>query len=528
MHPPTNDDSELMLSLPDWELAQQLAELPADIWSAVQSHLIAYRTPKERAETSLHEFLKQAWDIVEPGCPFIDTWHIRAICEHLEAVSDGRIVKLVINVPPGCCKSLLVCVFWPMWLWGPHHSAESRWLFVSYGERLSVRDSIRCRNILKSDWYQRNWGDRVQLSCDQNERFKFENTRGGWRIATSVGGEATGEHPDFIVADDVHKPEEAKTELGREAVLSWWSSTVASRGIARHVRQVVIMHRLHRDDLAGFLLNLGGWDHICLPMRYEATAMKRPTSIGWTDPRTVEGELLCPVLIPEEVVREKEAAMGLDREGQLQQRPPDRSDSALFHASYFDDQTLWFDQWPTQGLVCKVVACDPKGAAPRRSNGRASVADFCARVRVALHQSGTLYVDATLDHTDITEASSLIFRDALEFLGGFPVVGIAVEANFGQILVAYELGQRLARAGALMGIHGITHTTNKFARIQATLNWQLANSRLRFKRGSSGAALLVEQLKQLPNGRFDDGPDALEMAVTIIRQLTLEHYEEAA
>ncbi len=248
--------------------------------------------------------------------------------------------------------------------------------------------------------------------------------------------------------------------------------------------------------------------------------MTKPTSLGWTDPRFSDGELLWPKGIDARTVADKERQLGCHAEGQLQQRPPARSNFALFHASYFEDDTIWFDELPPdQELTCKVVACDPKGSARRQSESRGGVGDFCARVRVALHQSGTLYVDATLDHTDITEAARRIFVDVLEFLVDFPTVGIAVEENFGQYLISHELDRKLAHAGCLMGVYPLRHTISKYARIQNTLNWQLANSRLRFKRNSVGSTLLVEQLRELPNGRFDDGPDALEMAVTLIRML---------
>jgi hypothetical protein len=370
----------------------------------------------------------------------------------------------------------------------------------------------------------------VKLVDDQNEKTKFENAAGGWRLATSVGGRGTGEHPDFIVWDDPHNVNEAESQVERERVIAWRAATISLRGMTRDVREVGIMQRLHRDDLAGWMVKThhDSLDHLCLPMRYEASAMPKPTSIGWTDPRVTEGELLWPEAIDAQTVADKERQLGHHADGQFQQRPQSRSPTAMFHEAYFDDNTIWFDELPpARELTCKVVACDPKGSARQRTETQAAVGDFCARVRVALHQSGTLYVDATLDHTDLIEAAGRIFSDALEFLDG-PMVGIAVEENFGQLLISYELEKKLARAGCLMGIHGIHHTVSKYARIQSALNWQLANFRLRFKRNSAGAALLVEQLRELPNGRFDDGPDALEMAITLIRHLMAANYEEAA
>ena len=148
-------------------------------------------------ENSLAEFMKRAWHVVEPGVDLKWSWHLDAISEHLQAVSNGEIKQLLINVPPGCSKSLLTCVFWPAWEWA--RDPSKRWMFASYDQKLSIRDSMRCRFLLQSAWYQNRWGFRVQFARDANLKTYFENTALGYRLATSVGGHATGEHPDRIV-----------------------------------------------------------------------------------------------------------------------------------------------------------------------------------------------------------------------------------------------------------------------------------------------------------------------------------------
>ncbi len=141
----SNDETDFLLSLSDSELEGWLEECSSAEAERTLIQLQTHKRPKERAEASLHEFVKQAWPIVEPDCPFIDGWHIRAICEHLEAVADGRIKRLLINVPPGCSKSLLASVFWACWVWGPRNWPQSRWLFASYGQELPL-DGERIRD----------------------------------------------------------------------------------------------------------------------------------------------------------------------------------------------------------------------------------------------------------------------------------------------------------------------------------------------------------------------------------------------
>ena len=130
------------------------------------------RVKTERARRSLKAFLVQAWPILEPSTEFVEGLHIDAICSHLQAVTEGRISHLIINVPPGHAKSLLTGVFWPAWAWIDH--SESRWLFSTYREPLAIRDSLRCRRLIESEWYQQRWGERFQLREDQNQKQRFE------------------------------------------------------------------------------------------------------------------------------------------------------------------------------------------------------------------------------------------------------------------------------------------------------------------------------------------------------------------
>ena len=119
------------------------------------------------AERSLYEFVKQAWPVVEPGVDFVESWHIQVICEHLQAITDGRIKRLLINIPPRHSKSTIVTVMWPCWEWitEPSH----KYLCASYSSILSIRDNLKARRLLQSPWYIERWGDVFQLAGDQNQ-----------------------------------------------------------------------------------------------------------------------------------------------------------------------------------------------------------------------------------------------------------------------------------------------------------------------------------------------------------------------
>jgi predicted phage terminase large subunit-like protein len=273
----------------------------------------------ELAARGLGEFVCQAWPIVEPSTPFVSGWHIEAIIEHLEAVTRSQIRNLLINVPPRHMKSLLVSVFWPAWEW--IRWPERRWLYSSYAASLSIRDSVKCRRLIESPWYQQRWSARFALTSDQNTKGRFDNSRSGYRLTTSVGGAVTGEGGDRIVCDDPHSVQEAESDAVRRGTVDWFDVVMSTRvNDPKTTAKVVVMQRCHHQDLSGHLLEQGGWEHLCLPAEYEGP--RRATSIGFVDPRQNHGELLWPERFGSQEIESLKRSLGsYAAAGQLQQRP---------------------------------------------------------------------------------------------------------------------------------------------------------------------------------------------------------------
>lgn len=273
----------------------------------------------EMARRRLHEFVVQAWHVLEPDTPFVDGFHVHAICNHLQAVTEGRIRNLIINVPPGHAKSLFTAVFWPAWVW--IDTPEVRWLFSSYREPLVTRDSVKCRRLIESGWYQKRWGDRYQLTGDQNQKSRFENTRTGYRVVVPMSA-GTGERGDYVVVDDPHSVDQAESDAERRSAIEWWNGSMATRlNDFATGHKVVIQQRLHEMDLTGDLLSRGGYELLRLPAEFEPE-LRCSTSIGWTDPRKEAGELLWPEKITQTNLQELKASLGSYRyAGQYQQRP---------------------------------------------------------------------------------------------------------------------------------------------------------------------------------------------------------------
>jgi predicted phage terminase large subunit-like protein len=289
---------------------------------------------------SLREYIRQAWHVVEPSTPYVHNWHIDAISEHLEAVTDGFIRNLLINMPPRHAKSLLVSVFWQTWEWTKN--PQRRFLYASYAQSLSKRDSLKCRRIIESPFYQARYGKVFRLTSDQNEKMRFENDKTGYRIATSVGGSATGEGGDAIIVDDPHNAQEAQSDTMRENALTWWDETMSTRlNDPKTGAKVIVMQRLHERDLSGHVLEQGGYEHLCLPAEYEVKPFVCLAGLSH-DQRERAGELLWPERFDDKAIAELKTRLGsYGAAGQLQQRPSPAEGGML--------KRYWWQYWQPKG-----------------------------------------------------------------------------------------------------------------------------------------------------------------------------------
>lgn len=283
----------------------------------------------------LREFVEMAWHVVEPGSPFVGGWHIDAICDHLEAVSRGEIRKLGINIPPGCMKSLLVDVFWDVWEW--MHRPTTKFTSVSFDSDLTLRDARKVIQIIQSEWFQELWGDRITLPADCAGS-DFHNLQGGWRFSTSIKGKLTGRHSDIIRIDDPVKPLEVN-HAALEQCKEWWHGTLPTRfANPKTGRRVLVMQRLHEEDLSGIAQKEDGWEWLILPMRYERSRACY-TSIGG-DLRSEEGELLWPERFGEKEVQNIEKdLLARGTAAQLQQSPTPAG-GLVFKQSWFKRYTV--------------------------------------------------------------------------------------------------------------------------------------------------------------------------------------------
>lgn len=284
---------------------------------------------REYCKRSLANFAKQAWSILEPATPLKWGWAVDSICEHLEAVTRGDIKRLLMNVPPGSMKSLLVSVIWPAWEWGPRSLPEKRVLGTAHKQDLAVRDSTKCRRLIQSDWYQRLWP--LVLTGDQNAKTKFENEKTGFREAMAFGS-MTGARGDRVILDDPHSVDDANSATKLKSDIVTFREALPSRVNNDNSAIIIIMQRLAVGDVSDVALELG-YEHLCLPMRFEPGRSKH--AVGAGDPRTKDGELMFPERFNEKQVSELERSLGsYATAGQLQQRPSPRG-GRLFKSDWW-------------------------------------------------------------------------------------------------------------------------------------------------------------------------------------------------
>ena len=274
--------------------------------------------------TDFHSFVQKVFETVSPNATYLDNWHIKLICSEISDMLTGNNRRLIINIPPRYMKSIICSVALPAFILGHNpkacsvalpafilgHNPKATVICVSYSDDLSLKFANDCRNIMESDWYKDMFPG-TRISKSRRSVADFETTKNGGRLSTSVGGMLTGRGADFIVIDDPIKPTDATSDIIREKVNQWFQTTLCSRINDKKLGCILlIMQRLHENDMTGFLLNSDmGFKH-------------RPFSNKTLYITRAPGDLLHPSRDGEQEILELRKTMGeLAFACQYQQRP---------------------------------------------------------------------------------------------------------------------------------------------------------------------------------------------------------------
>jgi predicted phage terminase large subunit-like protein len=507
---------------------------------------------KRKCEMSLAYFIRKAWSVIEPGQPYVHGWHIDYLCAHLEAITAGMenddgtpYNRLLINIPPGTMKSLTVGVFWPAWEWGPMNMPHMRYVCASHSQDLSIRDGLRMRRLISSEWYQSLWGDRVQLTGDQNQKTKFENNATGFRQAAAAGS-ITGARGDRVIIDDPLSVDGANSDAIRDSTNQWFLEAVPTRlNNPKSSAIVVVMQRLHEEDVSGVILDKElGYDHIMLPMRYDPSRAA-PTALGYRDPRREDGELLFPERFPIEVVDRDEKAMGpYATAGQFQQTPEPRGGGIV--------KREWWQLWDSEAypMMDYVIASVDTAYTEKSENDMSALTvwgifsvDTVAQATKVVARNGTLHEysmsvsrEYAEQHPKVIMMHAWAERLPLHEL----VLKIAdscrkmrvdlllIEGKASGLSVAQEI--RRLYGSEPWGVQIVNPgSQDKMSRLYSIQH--LFAEQLIFAPDRSWADMVITQCAQFPRAKHDDLVDTVSMALRHLRSANLlsrptEHLEE--
>ena len=478
------------------------------------------RRIREECEGSLATFIQYMWKSIDPA-EFKDNWHIHAIAEHLEGMVRGDIKHLLVNVSPRCMKSILGSVALAPWIWAQQEityrsGPQTSLMYASYGQKLAFEHSQKTRMLITSPLYRKLWGTRFQLSKDQNTITKFANTSGGYRSATSVGGNLTGFGGAIIGIDDPHNTVDMESEDTIQSVIDWWDTGLSTRlNDPAEGSFFVIMQRLRQNDLSGHILeqNDGEWTHLCLPMEYESSR-HCTTSIGFTDPRTVEGELMWPDRIDEKSLAALKKKLGpFGSSGQLQQAPSPKG-GGIIKDEYWQPWTEAF--FPPMEYV--ILAADTAYTEAQENDYSA-----CSVLGVYRDQYDLPKIMLMHSWQKRLSLNALVIEIAAT-AKKYKVDRVVIENKASGISVSQEL--RRLFANQIFGIIMVDPRGDKVARLMSVE--PLFAEKIIFapfiKDKETGnitprdwVEMVIDQVSQFPKGRFDDIVDTISMGVKHLR-----------
>jgi predicted phage terminase large subunit-like protein len=445
-----------------------------------------HRAEAERLRSSFAAFIRASWNIVDPTMKLIDNWHIDALAVHLQAVAEGQIRFLMINIGPGYAKSIIASVMFSAWLWT--RKPQAKIIAATYASGLTVRDSIRTRDLVMSEWYQSTFSPDWEM-VKTNEDW-ISNSKAGDRRALSVGGKATGFRADGQIFDDLLNASDKHSKPARDYARDWAISTMSSRfNDMRNGWRVVIGQRLHEEDPYGAMLATGKYEHLCLPSEFEAKS-KCSTSIGWTDPRTEDGELLFPELFTQAVLNQAKLDLGsYDYAGQHQQRPSP-AEGGLFKRNWW----RYYRPEELPALHMRVISVD----ATFKESGDV---DF-----VAIHVYGFVGPRTYLLARRHQKMGFTATKESIRVLyAEFSPNAVLIEDKANGSAIIEELSREIA------GVIAITPEGGKIARAWAAS--PSIESGSVYLPDEPWSQEIVEEAASFPNAAHDDDVDALTQAL---------------
>lgn len=453
---------------------------------------------RARCQT-LAGFVREAWAVLEPNAPLIWNWHLDAFYIHLEAITAGRLNRLLINVPPGSSKSLVVSVLWPAWEWGPQGRRSLRYLATAFNDGPVTRDTRKMRDLVLSPWYRQLW---PEVSLSRAGETSFANASTGTREGVPFGS-LTSQRGDRLLIDDPHSTETAESSAERNRTTRKFREGAINRlNDQERSAIVVVMQRLHEDDISGTILKLGmGYTHLCLPMEFEPE--RRCVTPWFTDPRTQDGELLDPVRIPRATVEAlKRDAGSYAYAGQYQQRPAPR-EGGMF-------QRHWFGIVRAAPAGCEWVRAWDLAATEAKAGKTSGQPAYTAGLLLGRSRDGQQFyiADVRRDRVSAGKLEEMLINTARQDAQALGDVRISLPQDpggAGKFQAAYLVGK-------LIGFNARASTESGDKETRALpVSAQAEAGNITLIKGAWNEAFL-DEVSSFPTGSFKDQVDALSRA----------------
>ncbi len=462
-------------------------------------------------------------------------------CEHLEAVSHGGIKRLLINVPPRTAKTSAVAIAWPVWTWAhppdpkyPLLGAGVRFLCASYGANKAEADGVTARRLIGSEWFKDRWGDRVQIAKDRDSQGQYDTVMGGSRISTGIP-ESLGKGGAIRIVDDPSKPDEVESDIQRQNTLRGYNEVWRTRsndpvGGA----EVIVMQRLHNSDLSGAILeeNDPNLVHLMLPMEFDTRRICH-TSLGFTDPRQADGELLWPARFDRKWVANQKRRMGpVAFSGQMNQSPVARGGGII--------QRDWWKLWPPEGqedswtrdfevdgkttrrlifpdLEYVLLACDTAYTEKEENDWSACIA--WGVFRDEAKNPKIIMLEAWRERLELRALVTKIIATARRRKAD----AVVVEAKASGLSVMQEM-RRLMRDGEFTLFSDVPKG-DKLARLHAAS--PAFSGGLVYAPERKWSELVIDEVASFPRSKFKDLTDCVSSGIKKLRDLgLLQHTDE--
>jgi predicted phage terminase large subunit-like protein len=447
-----------------------------------------YRT---MVRSDFNAFIERSFYELNPTTPFLPNWHIEVIAAELEACRRGETQRLIITIPPRMLKSHCASIAFPAWLLG--HNPSAQIIVASYAQELSNKLSGDSRALISAPFYRDLFSTR--LSSQRQALQEFATTKNGFRMATSVGGVLTGRGADFIIVDDPLKPDEALSGTQRKTVNEWFTHSLYSRlNDKRHGCIILIMQRLHEDDLVGHVLGLEPWKVIRFPaiaQEDETHVIQTPYGTRRFDRRA--GEALHPEREPLEILGHIRETLGeYHFAGQYQQAPAPLGGGLV--------KTAWFKTYTAADLPEKfemILQSWDTGNKPTE------LSDYSVCTTWAAKEKRLYLLNVYRKRIGYPDLKRAVRDQALAF--GPKIILIEDKASGTQLIQElinegiHEIQKYEPKMEKIMRMHSVTSTIeNGFVHLPDKAAWL-------------GEYLL--ELTTFPNGKYDDQADSTSQAL---------------